>query len=532
MANLSTRHDPSQGWVYLPEARTWVNPTTGATEVYNRHGQIVDRWTPGPNSQAFGTGVPQPGTEFQDALPGAYQNSIPGANEIVPRIGAGNVWSNPGFPLSPYLTGNFPAAPDYGELTAWANSMGGWPQSGTPSVGGNMQLGGFGGTPPATGFDASLGQPMNPYSGPFGGWNYFGGGQPSTGGSMSLGGNLSIGQGISPFQDLWSPVNFGGGGGSASAGGNMQLGGYGGGTGVSDPGYSPGPEISPFQDLWASINNGVQGGPSQGGDMSLGGNDYSPGPAFDPFQDLWSPIAPSPSQGSASQGGTDIANFGGDTSLGSDIPSYQDLWSPVDYNSQATNTWQNAVNQYGYGGFYYDAQGNVVPLQAGGGGGGQGTSRQGQTPSPILDLTGILHQNLSARPPSDISAMPFAPGQTNPYLNAAGEIVIPSGTGFGYSPSSVYNAAGQYIGANFTGSFAGQATGIGGIMGSGNTWNMMSATGMQDTTGDGFGGQAVTQGRGEGPAFQVEDLGGHVFHFGGPVPGPTGHQGHLVGKVF
>jgi hypothetical protein len=353
-----------------------------------------------------------------------------------------------------------------------------------------------------------------------------GGASPGGNAIGSFGGNTILGQNVPPFNDYgWQPANYGSPG-SASVGGNgiAQFGGN----------LSPGPEVSPFEDLWTSIANGVgAGGPSIGGnDIAQFAGGLSPGPEVSPFEDLWTPTPTPADEGSPSVGGHDITGFGGDLSVGPGISPFEDLWTPInDGGGEALTDWQSAINQYGYGGFYYDAQGNVVPLDHAGGG---NLSTRGQQHSPILDLTGILHQNLSDRPAADIPAQPFGPGQTSSYINAAGETVRPSGTGFGYSPSSIYNAAGQYLGANSAniGFGAGVGTNIGGIMGSNSSWNHFSGGG--NVTGNAsLGGDTPTAGRGEGPGGEWEDTGtGRIFHFGVRSPGPTGHQGHLAGKAF
>lgn len=444
-------------WVYH-QGYGWFNNSTHET-AQQPHGQTIAQFgaylqnsspspEPTPIPGNFGGSVPD-WTQQVVPIPPDWVNPSGGPQVEIPTDpfrgmqGGGGLYAQP---FSWNYAGNagFYSPPDPLQFPSHINY-------GNPSAGGNMQLGGFGGQSPSTG-------------------------------------DYGIGNQISPYQDLWSPFDYGG---SMSQGGNISS--FGGNTSV-------GQEISPFQDYWSAFDYGQQGNASQGGNIM--GGDWSLGDNVPSYNDYgWSPVDYG-SQGSMSQGGTDISGFGGDMSLGSDVQPFNDYgWTPADY-------------------------GNNNPF-AGMHGGGSLVNNQ-----PVWNLGNVPTQNLSLRPPSDIPSNPFGYGQTGSYLNGQGQVVSPSGTGFGYSPTAVYNSAGQYIGMN-GGNFAGQGSNIGGIMSSGNTWNTLSSGGMQDTTGDGLGGQAVVQGRGEGPAFQIEELpGGHIFHYGGPVPGPTGHQGHLAGKIF
>lgn len=103
----------------------------------------------------------------------------------------------------------------------------------------------------------------------------------------------------------------------------------------------------------------------------------------------------------------------------------------------------------------------------------------------------------------------------------------------------VYPSLAAYSAANSAAMWAGSGSGIGGI-GSGTYGNVGGANQGSGVGGGGAvtgynslgGDQASSGGAGEGLGGEWIDTGaGKAIHYGVRAPGPTGHQGHTVGKI-
>lgn len=323
-----------------------------------------------------------------------------------------------------------------------------------------------------------------------------------------FGGGSNIGPEISAFNDYgWRPANYGspGSSGSPSQGGNI----FGG-------DFNFGNDIPSYNDFgWTPVDYSSGGSLSQGGNMEFGGYGapHWSGDLFDPN------IYAGGSDGEA------ISSFGGlNDPNGFDITGGQSLG----YTAGPGLNYASGPDGSRY---VYDADWNWLGQQTNEAQ-GQGQGQQQSGPYGYLhNLDGIqFGGNLSDRPSygGGIPSHPFGPGQTSSYVNAQGEIVRPSGTGYGYSPSAVYNSAGQYMGANSAnmGYGAGIGTNIGNIFGSANSWNTMNTHGGAVTGNNSLGGNEPAGGKGGEVVIPYNKWTGGQMTMRGTNAGARGtHQG-------
>jgi hypothetical protein len=264
-----------------------------------------------------------------------------------------------------------------------------------------------------------------------------------------------------------------------------------------EQGYDIGGGFPASQGVPAYLNPEVQ---DQGFSvpMSYGyGSDFSAVPegSYVPTADLslasTYPVADlSQQQGdvSASVGGDDIARFGGDLTLGGDVPSadYAYMGMPGDYGGDpAAQDFYAANDQYGEGGWYYDAQGNIVQNDPFGGSYADASGahdQQQQAGSPLTSSGGIA----DAPHTGEI----FASTQVDPNT---GRISTFDPTTGGYAPVSgpggwttTGYGAGSAYGAGWAGSGGAGFGGYGGLGGSGAPQFWSSSGGVDTSTAGGL----------------------------------------------